>query len=478
MVAHEVDKFDPPAACAVSNDAYSAAWKHTITTDFLNAVTRWEPWCKGEFESFLKKKLEPTSSAGDGRGTQRDEIACMGAAVCPDGTEEERFEAGLTVLRSAVEELAADIVAGKESEVVWGVFGKMDKYSYKKLSRDPPDTRSIQSPPMLYKALYLYYFGRADERWTVNCPEYEPGENAAHPLVGEDRERVLRSAAMDATDATGWDRGVPAELLHTYFMTYAPKLTVGVPDAIHEYFFATCCCSVLHLPDGRTVQKDHGMPSGFPNTIRVNSVINRVVTYIHVLGRAKQEGRTVDLYDYDQHVWSRFCGDDVLRVLDAGWEWVADELYYELASKHFPKWVLKCEGRARRADYGSLEDYLCASPGFVSRRFMFVDGQLWRVPFDLVRTCAKLLHTKSNETSEERAAVVLGTSVCMMHLLNWHRRGKLVSTYLDAFVTNFAPPQAMLDGLYELELMYGEASMAGQSDLLDLVLQAIAGVGS
>jgi hypothetical protein len=36
----------------------------------------------------------------------------------------------------------------------------------------------------------------------------------------------------------------------------------------------------------------------------------------------------------------------------------------------------------------------------------------------------------------------------------------------------------MLDGLYELELMYGEASMAGQSDLLDLVLQAIAGVGS
>jgi hypothetical protein len=165
-------------------------------------------------------------------------------------------------------------------------------------------------------------------------------------------------------------------------------------------------------------------------------------------------------------------------VLDAGWEWVADELYYELASKHFPKWVLKCEGRARRADYGSLEDYLCASPGFVSRRFMFVDGQLWRVPFDLVRTCAKLLHTKSNETSEERAAVVLGTSVCMMHLLNWHRRGKLVSTYLDAFVTNFAPPQAMLDGLYELELMYGEASMAGQSDLLDLVLQAIAGVGS
>jgi hypothetical protein len=219
------------------------------------------------------------------------------------------------------------------------------------------------------------------------------------------------------------------------------------------------------LPDGDVVVKTHGMPSGWPNTIRVNSVINRVVTYVNVIHRHD----SVDLDEYDANVLSQFCGDDSRRLLLPGWEDFCDDLYYDKAKHTFPKWVIKREGQVHIKDFEGRNHFIHASPPFVSRVYVKQDGMYWSVPFDLVRLTAKLVHEERGETPEMTEAKALGVEVQMMHLLNWHRRGLLRSDFLDKYRQVFSVHQALCDQLYDAQVTLAFARATSDIELYDWV---------
>jgi hypothetical protein len=90
--------------------------------------------------------------------------------------------------------------------------------------------------------------------------------------------------------------------------------------------------------------------------------------------------------------------------------------------------VIKLEGRAYRSEHDDFRDYLLAAPPFVSRTLVEVDGFIWQVHHDFVKTIAKLLHKPTIEEDDIYTAKQLGTSVALLHSLHWHRRGILQSS--------------------------------------------------
>jgi len=305
------------------------------------------------------------------------------------------------------------------------------------------------------------------------CDEYEPGDNVAEAVVGKELSRLLSSAVVDATDVTGWDRGVPEVLLRLFFRAYMPLVLPDVPEHVWVYFWDECVNTKMALPCGSLVEKDHGMPSGWPNTIRANSVINRILSYVLTMMRAEELHLELDLEELDDNVYAKFCGDDSKRIIGPGWEWVCDDGFYAVAARAFPKWVIKREGTAYRRDFVRYEDYLVACPPYVSRKYVPMDGLIWRAPFDLVRTMAQWLHQPHDETVELREARRQGTEVSLMHVLNWHRRGKLGSEYLDRYVANFRPDYDLIDSLYHAQYLVGRFQMTGDEDAAHWVQSTI-----
>jgi hypothetical protein len=463
MVRAEVSKFEVEPEVNAEKSSVCAAFAHVAYTDKARAFTAFREPSVDVLVEVLREGLDMTASAGHGRGRQGEELKLLGASLGAD--DEASMEAGLRRLAVDTLERFHLLLKGELQHYTWTVFGKKDKYKLKKLNARPmPDTRSIQGPPMELKALYLLCYQKNDAAWTACCDEYEPGENPAEPLRQEFLEAIVQSVAADATDVTGWDRSVPALFLEMYFMYYMKMLDPMLPEAVNRFMFEECSETLMVLPDGQRVWKDGGMPSGWPNTIRVNSVINRVVSYILALERAKDEGRHVSCDEIDGGVFARFCGDDQFRLLGPGFEWAADDRYYELAAEIFPAWKIKREGHVRRVDCEGLRDYILRIPTFVSRTLVPMHGLVWRVPFDLPRTFANFLHQDRDEDKELFESKKMGTEVCALHLLVWHRDGLLESEYLDRYIEQFPPSYMELDRLYDGLYTLGNLRLCGDEE--------------
>jgi len=429
-VRSEIDKFGEEVVHHVPREMMESCFRHVTLTDGMRSGSIYRGYKSAQdLVPVLVKGLDLTSSAGFGcPGNQGDYVRKLG-----DGD----LSLGFLHLAKEVMVLMGLVEAGKVTEKVkWKVFGKEDKYPWKKLEREPPDTRSIQSPTIYFKCLHLAYYAESDDAWTTHCPEYAVGVNMDRPVPISMARKIKKTKTSDGTDAKGWDRYTPADFMEMYFQEYLPCVAIGVPKNVRDFFAENTIRSVLVLADGAIVEKDHGIPSGYPNTLRINSVINRVVTYCAECMFAEKQDIELDLKDVDFECVHLFCGDDMIRFMSDKYSYLTSDAYYAFLKDLFPKWEFKLEGRAEHN--GSFEEYLEASPPFISRKFVMQDGVLWMPHHNIMRVMTVMLYHHPDD-KDPLVAASRRDGVCdaLLHSLAWKHRGILESKLLDNFCRIF-----------------------------------------
>jgi hypothetical protein len=440
MLADEVNKFAEVAEVLTDECVIEEAKEYVIRQDrkrcraFSCSI---EDWSLDDVCAAIDM-LDLTSSAGHGYpGTTCHYITNLG---------EGDFEAGKRIVAERARQYAVDIEQGnyEEGDWMWRVFGKTDKYPLKKLTPilagGEAAVRSIQAPNLYFKLLHLVYFGEGDQKWN-RCPEYAVGESFDAPMPSLQRGRLEQTAVCDGTDATGWDRYVPAPLMQWYFREYLRILNPGVPLKVLEFFEQNTVNSLLVMPDGAVLRKSQGNPSGYPATLRLNSVLNKLATTIVELGYAKSIGKELTCAELESSSVHYYCGDDMVRFLDASVAYLSDAGYFKHAAAVFPKWRLKLEGRAVRSDFSSAEAWWMACPPFISRSWVPMHGRLWRPHGNLIRILAKYMYADAEETLDEAASKLLGVTDAMMHAIVWNADGVLHCPLVERFVavTGFDP---------------------------------------
>jgi hypothetical protein len=468
LVREEIMKFSKQVDMEIPKHCLERAMMHVVSSDMKRSASNYKSPADMTVDEVaeLLRPMDLSSSAGlsigegggvGSNGDQRSFIIKNYPAV--------DFDASYKLFCEDVRQLGLRLVNGVEDvrlgKIPWKVFGKEDKYKFKKLDKSIPDVRSIQSPSIWFKALHLLFFGKNDKYWTALCDEYAVGDDLDQPLTIDVVMRLKETVVADGTDATGWDRYVPRPLMEWYFDGYLRKMVRGIPTPVIDFFRHNTIDSHLFVEDGTSWLKDHGNPSGYPNTLRLNCVVNKLVTYACETAYAESCGKDISCETIDAYAVHMFCGDDMARFLCEEIAFLASNDYFQFCSKAFPAWQLKLEGMSKRADYPDGElgtvDYLSAAPPFVSRQLVYMDGMFWRAHGNFIRTTARLMHEEPEEDEALFQAKLLGTNDALMHALVWHDRKWLVSSYLDEYKAIFRPD------IIKLEQRYDELYFIGKS---------------
>jgi hypothetical protein len=317
-----------------------------------------------------------------------------------------------------------------EHEFCFQVFAKQDKYSITKLEANAG--RSIQAGDLMLKVIWLYCFRDSDVEWTTMSAEpsvdfearFDTGVNPYHPVDHVRRSLYTRARGCFSTDATGWDRLLPAVVMWLVIYNYFAPLCPGIPKSLIRSIGRSLIDSVMLLPDGTLVRKHTGLPSGGANTLRFNCIANAAIAMVacaHALGIAL--GRIVLMSEVRNWVFQEFCGDDNRT-------WVLGDIpVHKFAEDylHFWKtempWVIKLEGLKDWGDKGCPADQWPLAPTFVGRRLALFDGFLLTPLAESHRCASKLLCAeKGVEKSkfEERLSGV-SLALCLNVVLHHSR---------------------------------------------------------
>jgi len=330
---------------------------------------------------------------------------------------------GAGVLADVSLKLLQDIIEdplGVAQNIRWGVEGKTDTYSRAKIAKG--GGRSIQAPPVDFKLVHLYYFMQSDAQWSANTESpyyitYNPIEKMQDRLL----HAMQNAVGAVATDVSGWDRNMCARVIELYFDVYLAQLCVGIPSEVTRYMKAATIYSVLSLPDGQLLMKFRANPSGHPNTIRLNSVIQRVVNECCMAMAAVEHALIPGVDDpifalahLDGHVRSFYCGDDGINFAQTEEGFQLCELALEQWETKTP-WTVKLEGKVRYHLDGS--NFHC-TPNFVSRvpRRLTENGTTWyHVLCKPDKILAKLYHEPKRETLITRLERMDGIAGALPH---------------------------------------------------------------
>lgn len=200
------------------------------------------------------------------------------------------------------------------------------------------------------------------------------------------------------------------------------------------------------MPDGKETAKEHGNPSGFPNTLRLNSVVLRVselcvaataftpetpvphgfalIELVKSLSRERQ----VEICGDDSRTW--FMTPKFLGMLRPDREGFTP--YFTAWNDCFP-WEVKKEGLVfftpgdcslNWSRTVRLENFMARirqAPHMISRCLVVQQGLLWTALADPSRTMVKLLYCPlEDEMLQER---VMGVMMALVHLVAWHLYG-------------------------------------------------------
>jgi hypothetical protein len=264
-------------------------------------------------------------------------------------------------------------------------------------------------------------------------------------LPAELLDKYAKAKRVFAADVTGWDRRMHNKLMHGFFSVYMPVVCPGADMELLRMIESTTVESVLVFQDGTRWKKFHGNPSGFPNTLRLNSVVLRVCDLYIACKLSGCEPAEVEAGRFGE-----YCGDDS-RV------WVEDERFLNTVGPAMVRewnntwsWEVKDEGMLELdGGVAALERDALNIPLFISRGVAVRrcgHNAIFLTPLlKADRLFAKLRYDYEQETEHDR---ILGVAVSMGFLTYMHLEGKMFVPAVEAFVEQFGDEgyQALLIG--------------------------------
>lgn len=333
--------------------------------DSNTAVNYYRSNSRGAHERMLHfvDCLELNSKAGwvAPEMSTKEYIIALGKQRFP--ASDDHFMVGRHVLAANATDYLFRLEEGDEVTAPYVVFGKMDKYSYKKIAAEK--VRTIQACDVYTKLIWYWVRKESDDLWIAQaanpCMAEDPlsaarfmtGVNPNAP-VDEMRKRIYLGSCFSAsTDVTGWDRRMPRALIWYFFYVYIKLLCPGIPEGLLKFLFYNTACSTLWTPDGEELQKSDGNPSGFPNTLLLNCIVHAAL--IHMALHQNLSGYGGDRHDVNilGKVFYEVCGDDCrlwFKDVETGPEWTEERCeiffrqYIAWWNKFLP-WDLKEEGK-------------------------------------------------------------------------------------------------------------------------------------
>ena len=189
-------------------------------------------------------------------------------------------------------------------EFTWDVFSKLDKYKKSKL--DTNRLRTIQGGDVVLLILLL--------RWVHPVVKHLYNRHGRFYVVADSHtfaKRVTAAFAKSYTcglDATGFDRGVPANVMERILVDLCDKS--GCPDAITVVLMNSSVYGSLQLPWGELLDRYGGNPSGIFLTTILNCAFNdlmHIEVYEALFGA-----------DFDKFVHWIITGDDSVDGFKSG----------------------------------------------------------------------------------------------------------------------------------------------------------------
>jgi len=333
----------------------------------------------------------------------------------------------------------------------WSVQGKKDGYKPKKFDVG----RSIQAPTVELKLMWKVCFAENDQHWIGRDDMIRAGFNFDLPVPASRTLLYRNTLASLGLDESGFDRRMLPEFLHFFFMRYLPWIAPGVPAGLCQHLLLCTQDSFLVMTDGDVYQKKRGNPSGFPNTIRLNCVVQLVAWCYAAAIRMEQMGENANAEDivtlFQDHIFLEICGDDSRAnvLTDLGMDFLS-------ASENFQPWLkiwadrlpwqVKIEGSVVFPVHKdgtfvqSFKQRMNQMPPLISRNLVVVDGILWTPLFNLGRALRRLQHQENRSLEEE--AEIIGSAYATMALqIFWHDRGVITSPALQ-FLKSFGTTPA------------------------------------
>jgi hypothetical protein len=322
-----------------------------------------------------------------------------------------------------------------ESMRIWAVQGKRDGYKFKKLDVG----RSIQAPNVELKLLWKALFAESDTHWIMRDWSVRAGYNFDRAVPRHLYDQYVKAKGAIGLDETAFDRRVMPEMAEFFFGEYMPFLNPGVPQRLLGAIYDVTTNSVLLCTDGRAFIKKRGNPSGFPNTLRYNCVVQTLVWCYAIALRLQNMGQPCEATDVvrflDEDCFMEVCGDD--SRLNALTELAVDVLdlrndgcaILQVWRDHLP-WEVKVEGCVLFGPSMDLVTRMNAYPPLISRKLVVVDGLLWSPLYNHSRTVRRLVHD-DNRNQEEEEELRTSAYATLSLAVYWHIKGKAYSPAIE-----------------------------------------------
>lgn len=388
-------------------------WQHRAMMVQLDAATA-APFETPIYDTFLEVTRELgklNKSAGLEGGSHVEYLEAVGGGD---------WDSGAAIIARKVCDMYTGLVTGVIDDDTaqalglcryWSVFGKTDGYKQKKMAVG----RTIQAPCFELKVLYTTLFRDSDKRWQGRMAKGEAtwvfsGHDFDQP-VSNARARLYRKAkGAIAKDASKFDRRLPAWVIRSYF-SYLGLLNPGVPEAVLDFLADVTTHSLLRVSDGTVVEKFCGNPSGFMNTIRLNSYAMMLMWLMCLLPEPSSDSKA-DLVQLLDMYYIEVCGDDS-RV----W-WFHSKPEVDSFWDGSP-WDMKDEGSIDFDMGQCFVERMLAAPFMVSRKMtpMLLAGKWYLFePLTDASRCARVIMHERNRTEAEEEELVdsLASVVCLV----------------------------------------------------------------
>jgi len=324
---------------------------------------------------------------------------------------------------------------------VWNVIGKKDGYKIKKTPiHDPPGTgRTIQAPCLELKVLWKVCFGENDTLWLKRADAWvHAGEDEDLPLPASSIDALAKALGAFATDMTAFDRYQTKPFFKAFFMFYLKRVCPGAPPLLLWWLYQVTACGPLLLTDGTMYSRDHGNPSGFMNTLRLNCIVHLVaLAYVVAIRLDVDEPMEVTRF-LDQDCKLSICGDDSghLALTERALE-VFDlrngmRAYLDTWDRHTPWPETKLEGMALFKPDDDLATRVAKVPPMVGRKYVLMHGIVFAPLLNVSRTLKRISSAEKRSQQEELDLVNSAYASLALHLW-WQSHGWYYSPAVEYF---------------------------------------------
>jgi hypothetical protein len=205
-----------------------------------------------------------------------------------------------------------------------------------------------------------------------------------------------------------------------------------MPILVAHYLAQAAIHSRMVFRSGRVYIKHCGNPSGFPNTIRLNCVLQKVVNLICMHRSAEKNHLNIHMRHLHHHIASFYCGDDGMNLaLTPEGDTILHGEINSLDEWRNTPWDVKLEGKVYKTDSSTLADL----PSFISRSPVYMGGTWYYELNNPAKLVTKLVAYPGDidtvEGHEKHIATLEGLEISMIHTLVLHYFGRRFDPYAD-----------------------------------------------